>query len=75
MPPSGREVARVSVTEGECVLRLLIRFLHLPKAPPPVCNGSPLSEGAVKIMLKVGASSVGARFLAPFFFHPRKYIL
>ena len=64
-PPSGREVARDSVTEGECVLRLLIRFLHLTKAPPPVCDGSPLSEGAVKIMHEIGASSAVRSSHAP----------
>ena len=57
MPPSGREVARDSVTEGESVLCLLVLISLLPKAPPPVYDGSPLSEGAIGRMLKFVASS------------------
>ena len=57
MPPSGREVARVSVTEGERVLCLLVLISLLPKAPPPVYDGSPLSEGAIGIMLNFVANN------------------
>ena len=47
MPPSGREVARASVTEGACACwgddLVPLFFTHSPPAAP---RGSPLSEGA-----------------------------
>ena len=45
LPSSGRKVARVSVTEGDCVILIYV-FLIATHSPPPDYVGSPLPEGA-----------------------------